>query len=141
MRSISFLLASFLAFSCSAASACSINYLASQEITDLIKDNAPAWKISDSTCKRIAKNKLSLSINGTSGVLSGSSFAWVHVVVMRPESRSISPLYMASTFIDTAEASTPRAKELQLLALNDAIDGYKIDQALDELGKIIKLVK
>ena len=127
--------------SCNLATACQVNYISSVEVTEALKNETTAWVISDSACKRMERNKLLLSISGDSGVIAGSSFAWAHLAIIRPESRVTSSAFSSSTIIDRGDASTPRAKELQRETVRNAIKSFDVDKALDEFGKITKLVK
>lgn len=127
--------------SCNLATACQVNYISSVEVTEALKSETTAWVISDSACKRMERNKLLLSISGDSGVIAGSSYAWAHLAIIRPESRITSSDFSSATIIDRGDASTPRAKELQRQTVRNAIKSYDVDKALNEFGKITKLVK
>lgn len=141
MLKLSMVLVGAAISSCNLATACQVNYVTSAEVREALKSETSGWVISESTCKRMEKNKLSLSIAASNGVISGTSFAWAHVAIIRPESRVTSSDYSTSTTIDSGDASTPRARELQRETIRNAIKSFEIDKALDELGKITKLVK
>lgn len=127
--------------SCNLATACQVKYISSVEVKEALKSETEAWVISDSACKRMERNKLLLSISGDSGVIAGSAYAWAHLAIIRPESRVTSSDFSSSTIIDREDASTPRARALQRETVRNAIKSYDVDKALDEFGKITKLVK
>jgi hypothetical protein len=141
MKKKSALLAGLLALLSNSASACEINYVASNEVARLIEADGRHWKISDSACAIITKNKLSISILASNDVLSGASVAWAVVNIIQAKSRVISSASNRVTSVDTSNASTPRAQAMMLEVIEDAVNGFNIEKAVDGLSKFTKIVK
>jgi hypothetical protein len=141
MQKTSVLLACLLAFSCSLTSACPVSFVASQDIKEAIAAKKTNWVIADESCKALAKNNLGLSIATGDGVIAGVSYAWAHVAIMQLNSRVTAPHYSTITKIDSGNASSPRARELLLAAISEAIQQFDMQNSLDYFDKTKQLHK
>lgn len=119
------------------AQSCTFSYdTANTTITKVIKKSGGFdLKKFDTICPALNKANASLVLSGHATVLAGASIGWVSVRLKDKNSHVMNAATSSSTYANTSEASMDLAESLLYNAINDAIDSYDLEDAIEGLNK------
>jgi len=117
------------------AQACGISRSTSSDlIVKLLKDNGWNGSKFDTVCAKLNRANAALVIDGDATVLAGASVGWAVLMLKDKDSNIATSDYSSkTTSVNTNRASMDVAENLLYSALNNALDNYDVDKAIDAL--------
>ena len=117
------------------AQACSISRsTSSDQIVRILKENGWNSNNFDTVCAKLNRANAAILIDGDATVLAGASVGWAVLMLKDKDSNvTTSDFSSKTTSMNTSRASMDVAESLLYSALNNALDHYDVDKAIEAL--------